>query len=181
MTASSSRSRHTSERPAAPGCGTASRCAGGATIPRRAFLAAASRAAAGLAGAGALAGCTVPPRTFRAPDGPEVEIPLARFPELERPGGVVRVTGGRWRTLYVLRSEGDVYTAVSGVCTHQGCTVAPAAHGFRCPCHGSTFDRTGRNTGGPAPRALPRFAAERRGDVLVVRLEPPAGAEASGG
>lgn len=45
----------------------------------------------------------------------------------------------------------------TAVCTHLGCTVNMVDTGYSCPCHGSTYDRIGRNTGGPAPRPLVFF------------------------
>lgn len=42
----------------------------------------------------------------------------------------------------------------TAVCTHLGCTVNLADTGYSCPCHGSTYDSLGRNTGGPAPLPL---------------------------
>jgi ubiquinol-cytochrome c reductase iron-sulfur subunit len=46
---------------------------------------------------------------------------------------------------------------VSGVCTHLGCV--PLGHegqydGWKCPCHGSVYDTSGRIRQGPAPRNL---------------------------
>ena len=46
---------------------------------------------------------------------------------------------------------------VSGVCTHLGCV--PLGHegqfdGWKCPCHGSIYDTSGRIRQGPAPRNL---------------------------
>jgi ubiquinol-cytochrome c reductase iron-sulfur subunit len=47
---------------------------------------------------------------------------------------------------------------VSGVCTHLGCV--PLGHegqyeGWKCPCHGSVYDTSGRIRQGPAPANLP--------------------------
>lgn len=143
-------------------------------VDRRSLLAA---AAAGVAAVVLGGGCTPVPRSFRAPAGEVVEVPLRLYPELDQPGGLVKVLTPRHRALHLRREEGDRFEAVSAVCTHQGCIVAPARGGFRCPCHGSTYDREGRNTGGPAPRPLARFPAERRGDAVVVTLRPlPQGA-----
>jgi cytochrome b6-f complex iron-sulfur subunit len=78
--------------------------------------------------------------------------------------------------VFVFRSENG-FRAVSGVCTHLGCTVkfAPfeqrreetirgmtfASPGdFLCPCHGSKFHGEGTNYAGPAPRPLPSFHLE---------------------
>lgn len=42
----------------------------------------------------------------------------------------------------------------TAICTHLGCTVNMVETGYSCPCHGSTYDRHGKNTGGPAPLPL---------------------------
>lgn len=57
----------------------------------------------------------------------------------------------------------------TAVCTHLGCTVNMVDTGYACPCHGSTYDRHGRNTGGPAPLPLVYFKAYKgaAGDILV--------------
>ncbi len=56
---------------------------------------------------------------------------------------------------------------ISGVCTHLGCTPTfgqgdygqlergQDVHGWFCPCHGSTYDTSGRIRKGPAPKNLP--------------------------
>ncbi len=60
---------------------------------------------------------------------------------------------------------------LSAICTHLGCTVGQKLEGFHCPCHGSTFDAAGTNTGGPAPRPLPWHAVSLGGgDALIVDL-----------
>lgn len=50
-----------------------------------------------------------------------------------------------------------------GICTHLGCV--PLGHdgpydGWRCPCHGSIYDTSGRIRQGPAPSnlAVPTYA-----------------------
>lgn len=55
------------------------------------------------------------------------------------------------------------WLVVIGVCTHLGCI--PLGHqgeydGWFCPCHGSTYDTSGRIRSGPAPRNLdvPEYA-----------------------
>jgi len=59
-----------------------------------------------------------------------------------------------WR-LFIFRRPEGMY-AVSSICTHLACNVRwnAARLGFDCPCHGSTYDRNGRNISGPAPRPL---------------------------
>ncbi|WFB37816.1 ubiquinol-cytochrome c reductase iron-sulfur subunit [Kiritimatiellota bacterium B12222] len=58
--------------------------------------------------------------------------------------------------VYLLR-KGDTFRAMSGLCTHLGCSVNLSASGreFLCPCHGSRFDQQGQVLRGPASRPLP--------------------------
>lgn len=55
--------------------------------------------------------------------------------------------------VFVESSAGKVRVQTA-VCTHLGCTVNAVETGYQCPCHGSTYDLVGRNTGGPAPLPL---------------------------
>lgn len=57
----------------------------------------------------------------------------------------------------------------TAVCTHLGCTVNAVETGYACPCHGSTYDLVGRNTGGPAPAPLVYYKVHMgaSGELLV--------------
>jgi cytochrome b6-f complex iron-sulfur subunit len=57
----------------------------------------------------------------------------------------------------------------TAVCTHLGCTVNAVETGYACPCHGSTYDLIGLNTGGPAPKPLVFFQVFKgaSGELLV--------------
>jgi len=74
------------------------------------------------------------------------------------------------RRLYVFK-EGKSFYAISGACTHLGCTVKytklqqpkqvdvggqkkEIPFEFHCPCHGSKYYADGTNYSGPAPRPL---------------------------
>ena len=74
------------------------------------------------------------------------------------------------KRVYVFK-EGRTFHAVSGACTHLGCTVKYAKlnspkqvelagelksieYEFHCPCHGSKFYADGTNYAGPAPKPL---------------------------
>ena len=88
------------------------------------------------------------------------------------------------RPIDVLASEGKVFLpaqkvflevmrgrvrCVTAICTHLGCTVNAVETGFKCPCHGSTYDLDGGNTGGPAPAPLVYFQIYKgaSGELLV--------------
>src|SRR4051794_1934172 len=62
------------------------------------------------------------------------------------------------KPVLVSRPTASSAACFSAICTHQGCTVAPAGRQLQCPCHGSVYDAaTGAVISGPAPRALDRI------------------------
>jgi cytochrome b6-f complex iron-sulfur subunit len=64
--------------------------------------------------------------------------------------------------------KGNTFRCLSAICTHLGCTVNRAEHGFHCPCHGSVFDEQGSVKSGPAPRALQWFLVTLSKDNRLV-------------
>ena len=88
------------------------------------------------------------------PDTPDSGTELAALDDVPVGGAIsVDLPGGE--PVIVARPTQDTVVAFSAICTHQGCTVKPEAAEIRCPCHGSTYDLAGENTGGPAPSPLP--------------------------
>jgi cytochrome b6-f complex iron-sulfur subunit len=72
--------------------------------------------------------------------------------------------------VWIVRTEREIY-ALSGICTHLGCTPRwlGAESKFKCPCHGSGFTSDGINFEGPAPRPLERvkIALADDGQLLI--------------
>lgn len=71
---------------------------------------------------------------------------------------------------WIVRNTDDTFIAFSPLCTHLGCAYqwqakgGPSRHGaFVCPCHGSTFSKTGEVITGPANRPLDRYEIKRKG------------------
>lgn len=84
---------------------------------------------------------------------------------LQRPEG--KIFNPKYKVfIETLSGKVRVQTAV---CTHLGCTVNAVPTGYKCPCHGSTYDQHGRNTGGPAPLPLVYFRTFQgaSGDIMV--------------
>ena len=93
--------------------------------------------------------------------------PLAKVADIPV-GGAVAATGSDGKPVIVAQPTDGEVVAFSAICTHQGCTVAPADKILKCPCHGSTYDlATGKNTGGPAPRPLTEIQVKVKGGEVV--------------
>ena len=102
----------------------------------------------------------------------DVTVDVTEYSALSANGGLAKVPpseSGHEFDLWIYRRGEEDYLAFSGECTHQSCDVGdPDDGGFSCPCHGSTFDRQGQVTGGPAGRDLPRFDTRLDGDTLTI-------------
>lgn len=60
-------------------------------------------------------------------------------------------------TYLIVKNEGILEDyALNAICTHLGCVVPwnNAENKFKCPCHGSQYDSTGKVIRGPAPLSL---------------------------
>jgi Rieske Fe-S protein len=72
---------------------------------------------------------------------------------------------------YLVRERGRLF-AVSGICTHRKCLVAPEMDRdmqLVCDCHGSRFSEMGLVLKGPASRSLPHFGIglDSTGHIIV--------------
>ena len=121
-------------------------------VPRRSFL---QLSLGWLAATFATAASTVAAVRFLVPN--VLYEPSERFkagkPE-DYPDGAVTFLENE--QVFLLR-KGNTFRCLSAVCTHLGCTVNRADHGYHCPCHGSVFNDQGEVEGGPAPHPLPWF------------------------
>jgi nitrite reductase/ring-hydroxylating ferredoxin subunit len=69
----------------------------------------------------------------------------------------------------VSRTAQDAFTALTAICTHEGCTV----NGFQspsyvCNCHGSKYSTSGSVVQGPATSPLRAFTARFSNNVLTI-------------
>jgi carotenoid phi-ring synthase / carotenoid chi-ring synthase len=100
----------------------------------------------------------------------EVEVArlkLSRLPEK----GFLLLPGDN--PVMVAHGEGNNIIALSGRCTHMGCTItwSDEAGVFSCPCHGAMFARDGKVLAGPAQRPLTTYITRIDGDDLLVLSE----------
>lgn len=111
-----------------------------------------------LAGAGALAGVAAlaacAPTSSKGSGTSTPGGPLAKLADIPV-GGAVPASEPDGSPILVAQPRPGEAVAFSAICTHLGCTVAPAGTKLQCPCHGSVYDvGTGKVLRGPAPRAL---------------------------
>ena len=59
---------------------------------------------------------------------------------------------------------------INAICTHLGCVVPwnIAENKFKCPCHGSQYDATGKVVRGPAPLSLALSHVAVQDDNMVI-------------
>ena len=83
-------------------------------------------------------------------------------------------TGGSVITqdIIVINTGDGNYSALSSICTHQGCTVAynSGADKIQCPCHGSVYTTGGAVVTGPAPRALTKYTVSVEGNIITINV-----------
>jgi Rieske Fe-S protein len=69
------------------------------------------------------------------------------------------------------RASASAFTAIEGVCTHEGCTITGADGAeYVCPCHGSRYNRSGQVVNGPAQSSLRRYATTFTDGVVTIAL-----------
>jgi len=75
-------------------------------------------------------------------------------------------------TYLVIKEDGSLQEyGINAVCTHLGCVVPwnKDEKKFKCPCHGSQYDATGKVVRGPAPLSLALAHAEDVGGKVTLR------------
>ena len=78
------------------------------------------------------------------------------------------------KALWAVKQPDGQVTVFSPMCTHLGCGYHwdAGAQQFKCPCHGSVYDVSGRVLAGPAPRPLDALPSKvDNGRLLVVYKE----------
>lgn len=134
------------------GCG---RC-----LDRRQVLARAGVVTMGVAAMGVLAACGGGYGDGSSDDsssgggGGSSDGVLAQLSDIPE-GGAISAEDADGKPIILTQPTAGTVVALSAICTHQGCTVAPDGKQLKCPCHGSVYDLEGGNVSGPAPDPLP--------------------------
>ncbi len=108
------------------------------------------------------------PTVTGAVSGRAVTVPLAAGSALAAVGGTALVQSSIGNFLVARISE-QAFSALTAVCTHEGCTVSNVSGTtFICPCHGSRFSTSGAVLQSPATRALTVFATAFASETLTI-------------
>jgi thiosulfate dehydrogenase [quinone] large subunit len=71
----------------------------------------------------------------------------------------------------IARTSATTFSAIDGVCTHEGCTINGAdGTTYVCPCHGSRYNRSGQVLAGPARASLRQFATTFTDGIVTIAL-----------
>ncbi|MGD0525988.1 MAG: Rieske (2Fe-2S) protein [Polyangiaceae bacterium] len=89
-------------------------------------------------------------------------LPFQQYPQLLQSGGNVTVSANgysdpvcKMNAIIVIQTGHGEYVALSASCTHTCCPVGVKdGSELYCPCHGATYDFTGKVTNGPATLPL---------------------------
>ncbi len=108
-------------------------------------------------------------------DGKKIVIELTKIPQLNLPGGSVRLEGGNLpKRVLVVCGQDLQYRAYHNRCTHIGHRRLDLVPGtdtiLCCSVSKSTYGVDGRKVFGPAPRDLACFHLEKIADKLVISL-----------
>jgi cytochrome b6-f complex iron-sulfur subunit len=115
-------------------------------------------------------GINVPalPRISGSAAGGGIQVTIDASSPLASPGSLALVSSSVG-TVLVAHTAADTFVALTATCTHQGCTITNyQGSSFVCPCHGSTFDTSGRVLSGPASRSLQQYNTQFVNGVLTI-------------
>ena len=99
-------------------------------------------------------------------DGRTLSIVVDAASPLAAVGGAA-TTQSALGTFLVAHTAVDTFTALTAICTHEGCTVNGfGSQRFVCPCHGSEYTTAGVVARGPASNALRQYPTQFANGVL---------------
>ena len=115
----------------------------------------------GLASCGAIATLTV------VPSNNLIEIPLTQM--LDKTFLKVRSKSLQYDILLIKKADGTYYSLYMK-CTHNDAGVMFDGQNFQCPLHGSSFNKLGAVTNGPASTELKKMKTEIKSQNIIISI-----------
>lgn len=110
----------------------------------------------------------------RSSDPPNA-MPIAKVDDVSIGSAHSFTYPGEHDPCLLVRTDEQTFLAYNQKCTHLACAVLPRVEerSLHCPCHEGRFDMmTGRPTGGPPRRPLPKITLEiRDGTIYATGVE----------
>ena len=105
----------------------------------------------------------------------KLTVDLKRVPELEKPGGAIRLEGGNLpERILVVYGEDEKLRVFRNRCTHVGHRRLDPVPGTAtvqcCSVNKSTYDFEGTKVYGPAPDPIITYPSSSEGDELVATI-----------
>jgi Rieske Fe-S protein len=101
-----------------------------------------------------------------------LDLTKPEYAVLKKAGSAMKIPNpyDKKKPIIVSRLSDMLVSAFSSKCTHMGCEVGlPENNVIRCPCHGATFDATGKVMQGPAKKDLFSFSASLEGSSIIIK------------
>ena len=114
------------------------------------------------------------PDCWRFSDG-KLTVDLKKVPELEKPGGAIRLEGGTLpQRVLVIHGGDDNYRVFRNRCSHIGHRRLDPVPGTNtvqcCSVSKSTYDFEGTKIHGPAPESIISYPVTIENDKLIATL-----------
>lgn len=98
-----------------------------------------------------------------------LEVPISRFGDKN----VVLVRSFATDFDILLVREGETFRALLMQCSHESQPLTFSGKQINCASHGSAFDLTGAVLQPPAQKALTRYPAEQKGELVQINYRQP--------
>jgi len=100
------------------------------------------------------------------------DVSVSKFLDSHNVGDRTLVQGLKGDPTYIVVESKEAIAdyGINAICTHLGCVVPwnVAENKFKCPCHGSQYDATGKVIRGPAPKSLALAHAKVEDDKILL-------------
>jgi len=116
---------------------------------------------------GSLSSCATIPVYKTTVDANKVTVPVSLFAQTDFQ---VIQPKDLFYNIALRKESNGTYTALLLRCTHADNQLMSTGNGFKCNLHGSSFDKEGHVTQGPAERPLKKYQTEIISDKIIIHL-----------